>query len=445
MKRIWTIAAAFALAAAAYAVWWSGSRREWTTDSPAALAAYERGLQAQMKFYFAEANEAFREALELDPGFVAARFGQLDTVRSREEREGLVGELRAADRSRLNERERFLLDVAVFGYDDDRDARRERIASYLERHPRDPWALMMMASDAWNRQDWELASRYYTKLLEVDPNWVIARNNLGYIAMAQGRFDEAEEQFRTYRYAAPDQANPHDSLGELYVLVGRYAEARAELEESLAVRPDFCASYENLFRLAVLDRRPEELQPIAARVEENCETETAKKFACMVVLGEAFLGGDPNAPWRDERCLDQLEKEEVLSHLLALRSGRLTEALATEERLRASVEKMRDRNPHNARNLRTVLLLLEGQRLLSQGDPAGAVPKLREVDADSNWWGGNGGGVLKLVARWMLAESLDAAGDAAEAEAVRERLRAVNAEFERDWTGTIPPPPAPRG
>jgi len=44
---------------------------------------------------------------------------------------------------------------------------------------------------------------------------------LGYIKMMQGRFAEAEESFMSYRFIAPDQANPHDSLGELYITTGR--------------------------------------------------------------------------------------------------------------------------------------------------------------------------------------------------------------------------------
>ena len=43
--------------------------------------------------------------------------------------------------------------------------------------------------------------------------------------MMQGRFAEAEESFKSYRFIALDQANPHDSLGELYITTGRYDEA----------------------------------------------------------------------------------------------------------------------------------------------------------------------------------------------------------------------------
>jgi tetratricopeptide (TPR) repeat protein len=214
------------------------SSRAWTTSSPAALAAFEAGLDARMRFYIADAADNFRKALELDPQFAAAKVQLADLSRDGDERKRLRQELETTDLSRLNERERFLVELT-------RGKREEvpaRVARYLADHPREPWGLFVAAGQTWDREEFDSAAELYKRLLEVDPNWVLARNNLGYMAMAQARFAEAEEQFRTYAYVAPDQANPHDSLGELLSLLGRYEEARSELERALAIRPDFCAS-----------------------------------------------------------------------------------------------------------------------------------------------------------------------------------------------------------
>src|SRR5690606_28835679 len=239
MRRAEAVAVILAVAAGTLSWLRASTRREWTTDSKAALVEYERGRQAHMRFYFADARAAYLRALDLDPGFVAAKIALLDSEVDRDERARLIDELRAVDRETLTERERFLLDVLFARVDEDPVGRSARIEGYLELHPDDPWALVNAASDSWARQDWEAAEQRYRRLLEVDPNWVLAHNHLGYIAMARGRFAEAESRFRTYKFVAPDQANPHDSLGELLVLLGRYDEARAELEEALAIRPDF--------------------------------------------------------------------------------------------------------------------------------------------------------------------------------------------------------------
>jgi tetratricopeptide (TPR) repeat protein len=397
-----------------------------------------------MKYYSAEAAAFYEQALEHDPDFVAARIGLLETARlPPEKRKALREELRGTDRSRLNDRERFLIDVLAVDHEDP-EARRKVVQRYLAKHPRDPWALGLAAGDAWQRQEWETAERRYQELLEVDPNWVLARNILGYIAMAQGRFDQAEEQFRTYRYAAPDQANPHDSLGELYVLIGRYDEARAELEAALAARPDFCASYENLFRLAVVDRRPEDLASIGPRIAEHCDPEMARNYACLEVVARSFLGGDPDAPWLDERCRGLVEeRDDLLLHALAMRAGRRETALAIERRIAAKLAEPSAPEPFKESQA-SVLLLLEGQRLLAEGRLQEAAAKLREMDSATAGWGAGGSGLFRLVGRQTLASALELGGDPAGAEEVRARLRAVNAEFERDWRGLFPAgrPPA---
>ena len=80
----------------------------------------------------------------------------------------------------------------------------------------------------------------------IDPNWVVAHNALGYIKMMRERFSEAEEHFKSYRFIAPDQANPHDSLGELFVAVGRNDEAEASFETAIEIKSNFWPAYNHI-------------------------------------------------------------------------------------------------------------------------------------------------------------------------------------------------------
>ncbi|KAB2968825.1 MAG: tetratricopeptide repeat protein [Thermoanaerobaculia bacterium] len=440
MRKSWLIGIALAIVIGG-AIWIEASRREpWTTDSPQALAEYLRGRQAAMKVYQADAAAAYERALELDPSFVAAKLGLLESDRDKNERKRLLDELRGADRSRLTELENFLLDVVFARTDGDEARRREVVEAYLAKHPRDPWALHVASADAWARQDWPSAEARYRRLLEVDPNWLLARNHLGYIAMAQGRFREAEDEFRTYRFAAPDQANPHDSLGELLVLLGRYDEARAELEEALRIRPDFCASYFNLLRIAVLERRPEDVDPLVARIERHCDERTAAVARCDGTVAKAFLTGDDDAPWREtgEVCETRYQEPDVLLHILALRSGRREEALAMEEKAKKRLAELEGGFERAKTGYRVLVSFLEAERLFVEGRFEEAVPKLREVDADSTWWEAEGRGTIKLVARILLYRSLGALGDRAGAEEALARARAVNPDFAA-WYSTFDP------
>lgn len=441
MRKLWIAGGAVALLAGAAAAWYYATADPgWTTDSPQALAAYQRGRQAQMKFYAADARAAFEAALAADPSFVAAKIALLGTEGRKGENERLLAELRESDRARLNERERLMLDVVLARADRDEARRQQRVAEYLAEHPRDPWGLNIASSDAWVRQDWPEAERLYLRLLEVDPNWLLARNHLGYIAMAQGRFAEAEEHFRLYRYVAPDQANPHDSLGELLILLGRYDEARAELEEAVRVRPDFCASYANLMRLAVFARRPDDLDPIVERVLAHCPEPMHQPMRCAALQSRAFLSGDYGAPWRDPAgpCAGHLAEPEPVTHLLAILGGRAEDALAIERATGERLAEVEGKQPRYAQALGTLQALMEGQRFLHEGRAAEAVARLREAESQMPWWSGDGGGTLRLIALLALAQAEQLAGDAEAAEKTLAALRAVNPDF-AGWYGQFPP------
>ena len=170
----------------------------WTTESAEALAALERGVAASMKFYGYEARDGYREALESDPDFVAAKVLMLLNSSDREGKEELLEDLRQADPKRLTARERFLVRYVLARHEEGGEEADFILREFLDRHPDDPYALATCSARAWEERDWERAERHYRRLLEVDPNWVAAQNHLGYMAMAQGRFDEAPESGRKW-------------------------------------------------------------------------------------------------------------------------------------------------------------------------------------------------------------------------------------------------------
>ncbi len=437
MRKLWLILFTLAVAAAGLTWLYSATRTEWTTSSPEALAAYRKGREAQMKFYFADAQAAYERALAIDPDFVAAKIAVLDGDKKVEDRRKIVESLRSADRSRLNTRERFMIDVVLARADGDEARRTRLIDDFLAAHPKDPWALMVASGDAWSRQDLVTAEKRYRALLELDPNWVVARNHLGYIAMARGQFDEAEEAFRTYKYVAPDQANPHDSLGELLVLRGRLDEARQELEAGLALRPDFCASYGNLLRAQLLERDLSSLDDLARRAREHCDASTANDILCDGAMAKALIDRDYEAPYRElgEPCAARFAEPSPLGFDLALHSGRAPEAMAMEAKIREAVEK-EGQPPAYKRRPMLLLDYMEGTRAAFEGRYADAAELFRKVDETSNWWEGNGGGVFRLIVRAKRIQALDRAGDHALAAKELEALRGLNAAAAA-WAGAM--------
>lgn len=406
-----------------------GRQREWTTNSREALAAFNEGLDGSMRFYEADAAQSFRRAIELDPGFAAARYQLARLSRDADERKRMFEELGAADLSRLTPRERFLIETALSRGDLARQ--REITKRALAEQPRDPWVLFIAAQQAWDQESWTESERLYRALLDVDPNWVTAHNHLGYLSMSQSKFAEAEEHFRTYAFVAPDQANPHDSLGELLSLLGRYEEAKSELEQSLAEKPDFCASYVNLVGIAFSHGDAAEAERVFERARPHCPEEWQKELGCEIKLHAALFDRDFDRPWREGfiGCAGEPGKRGPLVHRLALLAGH-PEVATTEEAVLEKELAGGDADRYKGRK-RAVEMRLDherGVRALLAGHLDEAVRELTEADRQAFYWGASEGR-FKLFNLANLALALERSNDRAGSEAVLSSMRAVNPEF----------------
>lgn len=405
----------------------------WTTESAEARAALERCLDAEMKLYFRDVPIHCQKALALDPDLTVAKVLLARHSADPERRERLRAELEQADLTRLSPRERFMVERSLA---EGPERRRELLDAYLSEHPDDPYALEIRCNELWERQDLERSEACFLELLETDPNWVRAQNYLGYIAMGQGRFAEAEERFKTYRFIAPDQANPHDSMGELLTLIGRYDDAERELEQALAVREDFCPAYQHLIQVHLLQGEVDEARGVLSRqLEQESCARAAELDECQVEVWIASLSGDPDAVWRvAEPCLEQLRPDGpqvILTHLAALRTGRPEAAQELEEQVEEALRK-----PGLREAGREVLSMhldhMRGRRALAEGHAGQAVELFRQADSKIRYWSDNGVGVFKLINRLALAGALAEAGRRHESDEVLAEVRAVNPRIAND-------------
>ncbi|HXT52795.1 MAG TPA: hypothetical protein VN811_17270, partial [Thermoanaerobaculia bacterium] len=269
------------------------------------------------------------------------------------------------------------------------------------------------------------------------PNWVDAQNKMGYLSMAPGRFAQAEDRFRTYRFVAPDQANPRDSLGELLVLTGRFDEGQRELEAALRIRPDFCTSYFNLVEVARFSGHPERFGPLLARMEKNgCERERVASIRCFVDVWQRYLARD----WKrlaaifHEPCIQEHQTGAILPHLAAVLSGDL--ALARE--IEAFEAKQRSRYVTRAN---PVLPHEAAIREIAEGDLAGALRDFAKTDAEMQYRSLNDG-IFKMYNRLQWAHALELSGDHAGAEKLVREVAAVNQAMANRYAG-LPAPQLP--
>ena len=445
MKRwLWVAIGAVVLGSAAIGLVAFGRRPDFTTSSPEALAEFDLALNARMKLYAAETERHLERAVALDPDFVIAKLMLADHLYGDEEklarRKRLLEEVAAADLSRLTPRERFLVQRAFAVRGGRPDEATKLTAEYLGDNPDDPWVLNISATEAWARGDMAEAERLNRRLIEVSPNWVIAYNMLGYGAMDQGKFAEAEEHFTSYRFIAPDQANPHDSLAELFLLVGRYDEAVESLERAIDIRPDFWASYEHLFMVHLLRR---DLTAARAAIDRAAAAEAPPDLVAALdcVLRLARL--EAERAWQallDEatsRCqsMDEGGDERLReTHLALCKLGRVDDAKGVEDELRAMLEKWAGGGKRGEATIAGQFLLvhLEGVRLALAGDLEGAAARLRDADRAATYRNAPLG-LLKLANQLTLVEVLQASGQGPEADRVLNLVRAVNAPLVNDF------------
>jgi len=440
-KRIWLAIVGLAVVAGAISIIALPKGPEWTTSSPEALAEFELAMEAAKKLYHDDAVRHLKRAIELDPNFVSAKVmlvGQdkMDT----ELGERLKSEIRQADVDTLRPRERFFVERDIARWDKKTDEVARIISEYLEKYPNDPYIVEAAAIRTFVLGDNETSERLNRRLLEISPNWVLAYNQLGYITMLQGRFAEAEEYFTSYRFIAPDQANPHDSLGELYIILGRYPEAAQSIQTALEIKSDFWLSYQHLVLARML------MDDFAGAREAVEEARSAKDspewligmIGCEVDFFELEFQGAWNdvLALRDTDCFNDehpYDYSHRVIHRAACQLGDWEIARQIEDTLRGFAEKSRESGSAEGFEVATAMLYhLEGVRRALSGDLAGAVKAFGSTDAGLTYRD-SGMGMFKLYNRMFLVETLLADGQDAEAHKLLAKVRAVNPVIVSDF------------
>jgi Flp pilus assembly protein TadD len=98
--------------------------------------------------------------------------------------------------------------------------------------------LFQTAVDAQQRGDFTLAVRTYRQVLQIEPNLVEARANLGAALVHLGRFDEAITEYRIAWKAAPNDSAIRLNLALAYYKKGDVQQAAPELESVRESRPN---------------------------------------------------------------------------------------------------------------------------------------------------------------------------------------------------------------
>jgi tetratricopeptide (TPR) repeat protein len=442
-RKIWLGLAVVIVAAAAFILNALPKDSEWTTSSPEARAEFSAAVDAQMKLYRNDVRAHLERALELDPDFVMAKLYLADQLKMDDDGESarLWNDVMSADQSKLSERERVYINRARAMQEKryaDSDA---MLDAYLADHPNDPFLLHQKALVLWMTGEFDEAEKLNRRLIEIAPNWVIAYNQLGYIAMSQGRFVEAEEYFTSYRFVAPDQANPHDSLAELYIMIGRYEEAETSLYRSIEIKPDFWNAYDHLAMTMMMINDFAGAEDALAMAEEVGEIPDFWKTGidCLIRIAELA---------HNEQYRELLEVQEenpecfkghskahgsVTVHRAASLLGEWEIAEVIEKDYAAIIDKMKDNGDERDKpDVVGALAHLQGVRLAVQGDLEGAIERFKVADESMTYIQADNG-LFKLYNRLFLVETLFASGMDGKAHKVLSKVRSVNPQMVEDF------------
>jgi len=442
-KKIWLGLAVVIVAAAAFILNALPKGAEWTTSSPEARAEFTAAVDAQMKLYRGDVRAHLERALELDPDFVMAKLSLADQLKMDDDGQsaGLWNDVMSADQSKLSERERVYINRARAMQEKRYADADEMLDTYLADHPNDPFLLHQKALALWMTGEFDAAEKLNRRLIEIAPNWVIAYNQLGYIAMSQGRFAEAEEYFTSYRFVAPDQANPHDSLAELYIMIGRYEEAENSLYRSIAIKPDFWNAYDHLAMTMIMVSDFVGAEEALAMAEEAGDVPEYWKngIGCIIRIEELAH----NEQYREILALKEEEPEcfkghseghgSVTAHRAASLLGEWEIAEAIENDFAVIIEKMKDSgDERDESDVAGALAHLQGVRLAVQGDLEGAIERFKVADHNMTYIQA-GNGLFKLYNRLFLVETLFASGMDGKAHKVLSKVRSVNPRLVEDF------------
>ncbi len=285
-----------------------------TTSSIEAYDNYLKGMIASDQLYYKEALQNFEKAVELDPTFAMAYLGLAGSyngfgdIKSRDQ----ALEKAKANYQKMTEKEKLYLDASYANYIENNQQKLFQISQDgARKYPKEKSFHFRLGYYYQGQQGKEeKALEEFKKVLQLDPSYGIALNQMGYIYAELKNYEKAVECLKKYASLAPTEANPLDTLAEVYFWMGNLDEAIAKYKEALEKKPDFLTSTHNIQYLYALKEDYPEAMKYIDRYIEIAPSPGVKRAGYMWKgFYDFWLGGYG-------KCLSNLQMAENLAEAL---------------------------------------------------------------------------------------------------------------------------------
>jgi len=203
-----------------------------------------------------EAETCYRQALAIQPGYVAAHYNLGKVYQAQEN----LDAAESCYRSALSLQAGFVEALSNLGAVLRAQAKVEEAAVCLRRAveiaPNDPQHHANLANVLSELGKPEEAESLYRHALGMNPSLWLARHNLAGLLLGQKRLAEAESQYVPLLQLQPDFAEAWFQLGNCLYAQGRHREAEIAYREALRVNADYAEAH---IHLGIVQREQERL------------------------------------------------------------------------------------------------------------------------------------------------------------------------------------------
>ncbi len=212
-----------------------------TTSSDEARTAFQKGRDLSERLKREEAIKYFEKAITLDPNFAMAHLSLAFMLTNAKETFAEI-DTAASLVDKVSEGEKLYILGTQASVNGMTAKEREYFQKLVENYPGDERAQFRMGMYYFQQQDYNIALGFFRRATEINPDFSLAYNILGYTHRYLENYTEAEEAFKKYIDLVPKDPNPYDSYAELLLKMGRFDNSIENYNKALKLDPHFTPS-----------------------------------------------------------------------------------------------------------------------------------------------------------------------------------------------------------